>query len=267
MASTTRTRASSCQCEAIRGAITSFIEDVNLIPSDINTRAKEFAANFLAKAMETVDMFDKFCSLLENEIESIFLSVPKRIRSHTVKRTQLWSAFHVKTEEMSKLWINELKLKESSSEGPHVNFFIQSINQSLFGEKLKRFMAQECPLPVKGESNDQLPKLTKDELNAMQYVGGYVPHKLLKKYEKRSGTKYSQFIECLGNMAVVNEESSQDLLSYTKCWMEKVNRGALFPLNDRSFCLFVEMEKITKSVLPTYVIGKGTMEYRYANAG
>ncbi len=29
-------------CEVIRGAITSFIEDVNLIPSDINTRAKEF---------------------------------------------------------------------------------------------------------------------------------------------------------------------------------------------------------------------------------
>ncbi len=205
----------SASCEVIRGAITSFIEDVNLIPSDINTRAKElkeFAAHFLTnltKEMETADMFDQFCFLLENEIESIFLSVSKRIRSHTVKRTQLWSAFHVKREEMSKLWINKLKLEESSREGPHVNFFIQSINQSLFGEKLKRFMTQECPLPVNGEPNDQLPKLTKDELNAMHYVGGYVPHKLLKKYEKRSGTKYSQFIECLGNMAVVNEESSQ----------------------------------------------------------
>ncbi len=79
---------------------------------------------------------------------------------------------------MSKLWIYDLKLEESSSEGRHVNFFIQSINQSLFGEKVKHFMAQECPLPVNGESNDQLPKLTKDELNVMQYVGGYVPHKL-----------------------------------------------------------------------------------------
>ena len=114
----------SASCEVIRGAITSFIEDVNLIPSDINTRAKEFAAHFLTKEMETADMFDQFCFLLENEIESIFLSVSKRIPSHTVKRTQLWSAFHVKREEMSKLWINKLKLEESSREGPHVNFFI-----------------------------------------------------------------------------------------------------------------------------------------------
>ncbi len=157
-------------------------------------------------------------------------------------------------EKSGKLWINKLKLE---SEGPHVNFFIQSINHSLFGEKLKRFMAQECPLPVEGEPKDQLPELTKDELNAMQYVGGYVPHKLLKRYEKRSGTKYSQFIECLGNMAVVNVDS-QDLLSYTKCWMDKVNRGSLFPLNDQSFCLFVEMEKNTKKILPSYVIGKST---------
>ncbi len=37
----------SASCEVIRGAITSFIEDVNLIPSDINTRAKEFAAHLL----------------------------------------------------------------------------------------------------------------------------------------------------------------------------------------------------------------------------
>ncbi len=61
----------------------------------------------------------------------------------------------------------------------------------------------------------------------------------------------------LRKYAVVNEESSRDLLSYTKCWMDKVNRGSLFPLNDQSFRLFVEMEKNT-ILLPSYVIGKST---------
>ncbi len=77
--------------------------------------------------METADAMDMF--ELENEIESIFQSLSKRIRSNSVKRTQLWTAFHVKRVEMGKLWINKLKLE---SEGPHVNFFIQSINHSLF---------------------------------------------------------------------------------------------------------------------------------------
>ena len=112
MASRTEQRSISSACEVIRGAVTSFVEDVNLIPSDNNTRAKGFAAHFLAKTMETVDamdMFEEFCSALENEIESIFQSLSKRIRSNSVKRTQLWSAFHVKRVEMGELWINKLE--------------------------------------------------------------------------------------------------------------------------------------------------------------
>ena len=49
--------------------------------------------------------------------------------------------------------------------------------------------------------------LTPDELNAMQYACGYVPHKLLKKYEMRRGQKAKCFVECLGNMAVVSDDS------------------------------------------------------------
>ena len=111
-------------------------------------------------------------------------------------------------------------------------------------------------MPVECDPKDQPSELTKDELNSMQYACGYVPHQLLKKYEKRNGTKYSQFVECLGNMAVVSEESSRDLLSYTKLWMEKVNRGALFPLNDHTFYLFVEIEKIVRCILPKHIVGK-----------
>ena len=37
-------------------------------------------------------------------------------------------------------------------------------------------------------SHEQQPTIT-DELNAMQYACGYVPHKLLKRYETRRGGK------------------------------------------------------------------------------
>ena len=39
--------------------------------------------------------------------------------------------------------------------------------------------------------------LSVDELNAMQYVGGYVVRQLLRHYEKKSGEVYGQYISCL----------------------------------------------------------------------
>ena len=175
----------------IRGALSMFIEDENLIPSDVNTRAKGFAATFLSKAMETgdsMDVFDEFCSRLEGDLEGIFHTLSKRVHATSALRTHLWSAFHVRRKEMEKLWVEKFKLE---SDGPHVNFFAQSVNQAVFEEKLKSYMAKECPLPVECDPKDQPPELTKDELNSMQYACGYVPHQLLKKYEKRIGTKYS----------------------------------------------------------------------------
>ena len=62
---------------------------------------------------------------------------------------------------------------------------------------------------------------------------------------KKNGEKYDQeliinswydrFVECLGNMAVCSENEHDDLLSYTKEWINKVDRGGLFPINEKRF--------------------------------
>ena len=88
----------------------------------------------------------------------------------------------------------------------------------------------------------------------MQYACGYVPHKLLKRYESRTGGKAKHFVECLGNMAVVCEDHDGDLLAYTKLWLERVNRGGLFPLNDETFHLFIKIEKMVRILLPKHMI-------------
>jgi len=63
---------------------------------------------------------------------------------------------------------------------------------------------------------------------------------------------FSQYVQCLGNMAVEGE--GDDLLEYTRKWLVQVNRGGLFPLNDNSFSLFVEIEKCVRTLLPQYMI-------------
>ena len=94
--------------------------------------------------------------------------------------------------------------------------------------------------------------LTVDELNALRYACGYVSHRLLKKFEKRKGDKFRQFVHCLGEMAVVGEGG--DVLAYTHKWLSLVNRGGFFPLNDNTFTFFVEVEKCVRVYLRKHVL-------------
>ena len=60
------------------------------------------------------------------------------------------------------------------------------------------------------------------------------------------------YVQCLRNMAVEGEGS--DVLSYTRKWLDQVNRGGLFPLNDSTFTFFVAIEKQVRNLLPSHVI-------------
>ena len=60
--------------------------------------------------------------------------------------------------------------------------------------------------------------LKDDELNVLRYVCGFVIRKVLERYEKKSADNvvYSQYVECLGELAVEEEGDDSD-------------RGGLYP--------------------------------------
>ena len=84
-----------------------------------------------------------------------------------------------------------------------------------------------------------------------RYVGGYVARQLLHVYEKKIGEVYRQYCDCLGEMAVEGE--GDDVQTYTRNWIDKVNRGGLYPINDSSFQLFVEIEKKVRVYLTKHL--------------
>ena len=94
-------------------------------------------------------------------------------------------------------------------------------------------------------------QITTHELNAMCYACGYVPRTLLKRYENKTGPVFSQYVQCLSDMAVEGEDNF-DL--YTKKWFDLVNRGGLFPLNEKTLMFFAEVEKCVRALLPKHVI-------------
>ena len=100
--------------------------------------------------------------------------------------------------------------------------------------------------------------LTPDELNVVRYIGGYVACSLLRKYEKLNIPVALQFVCCLGEIAVEGEGS--DALDYTRIWMDKVNRGCLYPLNNEAFSLFANIEKSVRELLPKHLSQIGSSQ-------
>ena len=68
--------------------------------------------------------------------------------------------------------------------------------------------------------------LGKDELNAVCYAAGFVPHILLIKNEQRTDRKSSQHVQCLRNIAVGS--SHTDSLPYTTEWITRLYREGCF---------------------------------------
>lgn len=67
-----------------------------------------------------------------------------------------------------------------------------------------------------------------------------MPFKLLLKYEKSKAAEAVNVIECLSGMAVNGEEC--DAMEYTSKWIDLVNRGGIFEVNDTTYLFFKEIE-------------------------
>ena len=79
-------------------------------------------------------------------------------------------------------------------------------------------------------------ELTADEENILCYVAGYVPFKLMQRFEEQSPRQAAEYVECLSHMSVGGEVT--DFSMYTMKWLEQVNRGGLFNVSDETYTLF-----------------------------
>ena len=52
----------------------------------------------------------------------------------------------------------------------------------------------------------------------------------------------------------VEGENETDLLSYTREWLDLVNRGGLFQLNDETFQFFIHVELCVRTFLPQQLV-------------
>ena len=205
----------------------------------------------ITESNESIDCFDVFSEKLVSSLNELLKS-SSQYRSLSAKRERCGHLFtNLEYKKYSKIWDEFFKSVDLHD---HEN---KQLQQSVTFKTFKMLLSDHFSSPRSSQphtSSSAEESMSKNELNALQYIGGCIPHVLLKNYQKRSGQKFDTFIECFGNMATNSVDDHEDLVTYTKEWIGKVNRGGLFPLNNLAYIFFIAVKKEVKVLLPVYVV-------------
>ncbi len=190
--------------------------------------------------------FDKFCRDVMASIHKCFTHfstiMPQlaKVRAHR--------DFHqARLEFLPDLW-HTLTTSIGLADIEPIN--LQAVCRELFqhcmGEFFVLLEAKEAP------STRTDVELSADEENVVRYASGYVGMKLMKQLRMVKGSKAAQYRECLSHMAKTGEDSS--FYAYTTKWIDTVNRGGLFEVNDGTYNFFKAVEVKTRQLLPQHLI-------------
>ena len=164
-------------------------------------------------------------------------------------RVRILSKFHyVRLSKLPLLWKKIfLKLGEGYDHDP---LWPQIVNRRVMNRLILKHFSSNTD-QASGDQPQQSIQMRAEDENVLRYVSGYVSLKLMRKFEKQSGTKARQFVECLSKMAVMGKESS--FYEYTKEWLKLVNRGGLFQVNEPTYLFYRAVEAKTRIYLPQYL--------------
>ena len=91
--------------------------------------------------------------------------------------------------------------------------------------------------------------LTDDQENALRYASGFVIRCTQKKIGRTEHPYKSTMLTILNQLKEDDGEESSSYLSYTKLWINKINRGGLTFINDETYYLFLALEYATRGCL------------------
>ena len=129
-------------------------------------------------------------------------------------------------------------------------FLLQSVSHEIFDTIL---VQSETSKAMSRPSAPLGKQLHRDEENALHYACGYVPFKLVRKYQEQSNEKAEKFATCLTNMAVDQEFPVED---YTTEWLQKVDRGGLFCVSPHCCEFFRAIEHQVRARLPQLLVSQ-----------
>ena len=133
----------------------------------------------------------------------------------------------MKDSDLKAVW-DELWLNLDDSTFHKYPLLMQHCNTKVFEQVVK----SNFSLPEAACNNSS--QLTDDEENGLRYAAGFVIRSVRKKIAKDHHPYKSGMLAVLALLKEQSDDSTggDDYLSYTKTWIEKVNRGGLFLISD-----------------------------------
>ena len=129
--------------------------------------------------------------------------------------------------------------------------------QLILDRALKKMLRNEAESMHTTTSTAVAQELTQVESNAIRYMAGYVAVKLLKKYRRTYKNekvlfKHKLFVQTLEKMRAYQQPGDPDtVLEYSTLWIELIDRGGLYEINDDVFRLFESIEMVVRRHLNT----------------
>ena len=188
---------------------------------------------------------DSIAVLLLTEVGKC-LQAGKKHKLPSIAEAAVWTAFHRmrNRDDIVQAWT---AFVEQPSSG-EVEFSLQM----LLDRSIKQMISNLSKSVHATEVSRQIPPLTTRELNSVRYMAGYVAVKLLKKYKctyknTRVQAKYKLFVRILQKMQAYQQPGTPDTPEeYSTLWLELIDRGGLYHINDDVFQMMVSIEMVVR---------------------
>ena len=193
--------------------------------------------SFLLAVESYPDDFSRFCcTFIKTMKDNIVKCVCEPCRSKEVQREKIWKSFH----QLQRTCFTDMWAKLFDTVGTSMKRTVtHHVSRYLYEKEIIAVTAMHSQLSMSTVQESDT-ELSPDEETVLRHAVGYVPFKLLKRYEKQSSPRAISYAECLSQMAVNGDES--DLVSYSREWTRLCNRGGLFEVNDMCLMMFKEIE-------------------------
>ena len=196
---------------------------------------------------------------------NICLHAGKKHKLPSLAQGAVWSAFH-----KLRIWNSDLKKAWTAfiSGNPLSHHHEQELALQIILDRLLKQM-----LKIKADTvrpyiatKESVNPLTLFEKNAVRYMAGYIAVKLMKKFRKYCKnptlrSKHELFLCILKKMKAKDQPGEpESVLDYTTLWLELVDRGGLYHIDDNVFMLMESIEMVLRQHLNipdvlTYVPG------------
>ena len=210
--------------EKVRAVLTDIVERILTQPASNSCCSRSLLmqrGKQVLESSQSVEVFEKFSSEVVAYLSTVIDDTTKRFKLNTSKR-ESWAEFHQlrinQNDKLHKLWKELLQQLKVIDDNPLLK---QSVYTDSLALLVKNYFGSQATTSA---TPSPTTELTSDEANALRYACGYVARSILRKYETRNGDVYFQYVHCLGDMAV---EEGNDVLLYTRKWLDQVNRGGL----------------------------------------